>query len=853
MSFVELSHTLLKEMQLTIINGEAVVRIQKRLSALIGIYEQNIPERYRDLLANASFSGTSYNERISWTTEVFSEQPKRLSELSGEQREHYEQILADAMRTYSSVFSKAQNDVRELIVAAITYHSPDTIFCANDRCVITEWGMSPHNLANLVQLPYSMELSSDGACNIAKSTETANVNVDDVKDKKSNEESTDVSAGGPGGENTYVHQFDNSDKGTSTSASHKVASAESTGNRTSRNSSKDKKEKKSSFFAQFKNRLKYLIISLLFFVLLLLFAGILVNACSSPMHSVKPVTPGITEDDVVLSDDSLSYVVANRLLLILTEPGADIEEFVGDFRKIYSDEDVYILSNPDSIIRRITLTIPESEREQMREKLPRQFKKYGLEVIPETMYNTSVIPNDPAISDGDKRWYFDMCNVFDAWDVTMGSEDIVVAVIDDGFDLSHSEIQGKIVNPYNAVLHNRNVFPSKSGHGMHVAATAVGLANNGTGICGVAPECKLMPIQVGDENGMMASSAVLDAVIYAINQGADVVNMSLGMSFGPFVQFVPQYMQRNIRANAFLQEERVWKHLFNIAKERNVTFVLAGGNENILIGLDPMTRSSNTIRVSAVQPSKYKADFSNYGDYSTVSAPGVNIYNAVPNERYTFMNGTSMASPIVAGGCALLKSVDKNLTTAELTQILRKTGIPSPSDVGPIVNFAHALNGEDELPVVDECEEINKRYNELIAEIEKLKREHPECIHTPDTMTIPEDVTLDLLQGRWKSTTSLYNEQEEEVVLYFTFNGTSQARLDAVEPDGSVFSARLNVVVSNNEIHIDQIEPASNPNNPVSYSMYRFILKPDKNRHAEGFGENKSNKANTINFKLIRI
>lgn len=561
------------------------------------------------------------------------------------------------------------------------------------------------------------------------------------------------------------------------------------------------------------------------------------------------MAPDLDSSQVVLSSDSLRYVASNRLLLLITNKETTIDEFEKAFHQKYNDEQ-YILSNPDTIVGRVTLTLPAKEREAMEEKLPNEFAKFGLVVIPETIYKNSYESNDPDLGDSNKRWYFEECAVFDAWDVTMGSENIVVAIIDDGFDLNHPELQGKIVKPYNAVYHTSNVTPSPSGHGTHVAATAVGNADNNLGICGIAPKCKLMPIQVGDSQGTMTTSAILDAVVYAISNGADVVNMSLGMSFGPFVQFAPLYIQKNFRANMFLQEERVWEHLFNIAHQHNVTFVLAGGNENCLIGLDPMQRSQNTIKVSAVQPDETKASFSNYGDMSTVSAPGVRIFNAIPGNRYTYMDGTSMAAPIVTGGCALLKSRDSNLSVTDLTQILRQTGKQGPSNVGPIVNFAKALNTE--YYDSDDCEAINERYLELLNELEELRRNHPGCIQKPDTMSIPENISVEQLTGRWKSTTTLINEQEQDVVIYFTFNGTSIAKLDIIEPNGDDYSANLNISISNDQVYIDQTEPARNSSTGKGYNPYKFVLKPNPNRKANGNAKNKVESANMFTFNLIK-
>ena len=565
---------------------------------------------------------------------------------------------------------------------------------------------------------------------------------------------------------------------------------------------------------------------------------------------VNPISPDIQKEDIVLSEDSLRYIAKDRIIVILTDDNANVEAFAKDFRSKYSDETKYGLSSPDSLVKKLTITLPADERVKLMEELPAQFAEYGLIVIPETMYKNNDVSNDPALQDGEKRWYFDECSIFEAWNTTMGNEDIVVAIIDDGFDLSHPELEGKVVNPFNAVTHDRNVFPSMTGHGTHVASTAIGNANNSIGSAGVAPGCMFMPIQVGDRNGNMSTSAILDAVIYAINNKADVVNMSLGMYFGPFVQFVPLYIQKNLRDNVFLEEQRVWDHIFSVARQNNVTFVLAAGNENVLVGLDPMQRSANTIKVSATLPDKHKANFSNYGDLSTVSAPGVRIYNAIPHNGYTYMDGTSMAAPIVTGACALLKSQDPSYSVNTLAQVLRETGTASLSDVGPIINLAKALNGEVR-DVGDECAEISRRYAELLAELEAIRREHPDCIQTPDTLSLPDDFTINNLVGRWKSTTTLFNSSDEEVVLYFTFDGTSQGRLDIVEPSGEICSANLEVVVEGENVNIDQLTPAEGTTK--NYNPYQFVLKPGMDRKAVGRAKNKVEVANIFKFNLIRI
>ncbi len=871
MRTIELSTTTLKSYNLTLCDGKAVIRNQNRINGLIGVRNSLIPNKYHGLLAKATFVGNMVNESIIWTTDIFSGEPTPLSELNDELHSKYLGILNEGLKAYANAFKKAEDGVKDLLYAAITYSSEDAVYCADEKVVITEWGMSKKGDAKPIGMPVEIDDYSnekDYSNNNEESLPVSNPNSDeDVENTKEpadppTEESskepdsldTLQPSKTPERQNDRGDVDNNSETGQNPALGNEPDTTESKPNVEDTSETNNTSENSNGGTGQSggtgdkKKRWPWLLLLLLLAAAAILLS-LLLRGCSS--SSIEPTTPGIDSTQVVLSKDSLRYVANNRLLILLTKEGATIEAFEKSFRQHYRDDKKYILSNPDTVIKRLTLTLPVEERDKLEEKLPSEFADFGLVVIPETMYKGAYQSNDPDLGDSNKRWYFDECAIFDAWEVTMGSDNIVVAIIDDGFDLNHAELKGKVTKPYNAVYHSSNVTPSPSGHGTHVAATAVGHADNNTGIAGVAPKCKFMPIQVGDAQGNMATSAILDGVIYAINNGADVVNMSLGMAFGPFVQFAPLYIQKNFRANMFLQEERVWNHLFNIARQHNVTFVLAGGNENCLIGMDPMQRSPNTIKVSAVQPDKQKAFFSNYGDMSTVSAPGVRIYNAIPGDRYTFMDGTSMAAPIVTGGCALLKSKDTNLTVTELAQILRQTGVSSPSDVGPIVNFARALNAEPN--DVDDCSKINERYQELLAELEKLKRENPGCIQSPDTLSIPEDASVDKLLGRWKSTTSLYNEQEEEVVIYFTFNGSSTARLDIVEPNGSIYSAGLAVSISNDQVFIDQTEPARSSVSGKGYNPYRFVLKPGSNRKAEGNAKNKVEIANIFNFNLIKI
>lgn len=823
----ELSVSNVRDFKLTICEGRVVVRSASRINGLIGVRNDLIPSQFHGLLASPIFSGAGNTEEVIWASDVFKTTPKRLSELSDSEKSFYSNLLSEALAAYAKVFEHAEDDVKKLIYSAITYPTEHSVFCGDERVVLTEWGMEPIDGSKAFGMPYGKDLQNEGL-EIKHDIEESVISQDASEEIVSESKVENVDSEIP---DNVVEEI-------------------------------TKETTEGNTIKKRPNWWMWLLGILL--VIGVIIMCILANSCSSPMKTVLDVTPEMGKGDVVLSKDSINYVAGNRLMLMLTDESSTIEDFVVAFRKDFPDDKKYILSNPDSLLRRITLTLPSTERDILEEQLPVKYSQFGLIVVPDAIYTTSSITNDPDLRVQDKRWYFDECGVFDAWDTTMGDENIVVAIIDDGFDLDHGELRGRAYKPFNAVNHTNQITPSPGGHGTHVASTAIGNADNGEGIAGIAPKCKFMPIQVGDINGNMSSSAIIDGVLYAISNGADVVNMSLGMYFGPNVQYMPIFMQNNIRNYYFKQEEQMWNQIFSLARQNNVTFVLAGGNENILIGIDPMSRSNNTIKVSAVGSQRDKANFSNYGDLSTVSAPGVHIYNAIPGNSYTFMDGTSMAAPIVTGGCALLKSKDNTLSPNEIANILRTTGNQSIGFVGPTVNFANALRETDDgdeadsndfasLPINDECSEVNRRYNELLAELEQIKREHPGCIQQPDTMAIPVNVTPEKLSGRWKSTTSIQNSSNEEVVIYFTFNGTNNGRLDIVEPSGNRFTAPLSIKTSNDIIYINQSSPATSNNSATQYAPYKFVIRPNRHRQAEGKANNKVESLNVFNFSLVRI
>jgi hypothetical protein len=131
-----------------------------------------------------------------------------------------------------------------------------------------------------------------------------------------------------------------------------------------------------------------------------------------------------------------------------------------------------------------------------------------------------------------------------------------------------------------------------------------------------------------------------------------------------------------------------------IAAKHNSTIVVAAGNDNVLAGIDALQRPELIATVSAVGKNNQnygKADFSNYGHYSTISAPGVGIYSSIGKNDYAAMDGTSMAAPIVTGAIALMKSLNGTLTTKQIICILQNTGLPTQGNIGKLIQLDKAL------------------------------------------------------------------------------------------------------------------------------------------------------------------
>lgn len=288
---------------------------------------------------------------------------------------------------------------------------------------------------------------------------------------------------------------------------------------------------------------------------------------------------------------------------------------------------------------------------------------------------TTEIPNDPYFS---QMWGMEKIQGPTAWNKAKGNNNIKVAVIDSGVDYNHQDLSGHIENGYN-FFNGTSDSQDECGHGTHVAGTIGALTNNNIGVVGVNWNVKILAIKsMGQYNGECQGddSIIIQAIHYAVDNGAKVINMSLG-GYSPC---------------------GIFQEAVDYARNANVSVIVAAGNGvSGGIPVDASTSSpancNGTFVVGATTQSDQRASFSNYGSIVKISAPGVSIISTWPQNQYESLNGTSMATPHVAGAAGLLLSINPNLSPDEVKNILVSNAdtISTDRPIGPRLNLARAV------------------------------------------------------------------------------------------------------------------------------------------------------------------
>jgi len=230
-----------------------------------------------------------------------------------------------------------------------------------------------------------------------------------------------------------------------------------------------------------------------------------------------------------------------------------------------------------------------------------------------------------------KQWALMSLGIADLWQVTMGSEEVLVAILDTGIDKDHEDLVGKVKAEVNFT--DSQTANDIHGHGTHLAGI-IAAEKNTIGIVGLAPDCRLLSAKVADDRGRCEVADLVEGIIWAVDNGARVINISI-----------------EIREASEDLEAAI-----NYAWDHGALIVAAAGNGGTQEPVYP-AYYKNCIAVTAIREDNNLSPLSNTGGWVDLAAPGYKIYSTLPGNDYGLETGTSFASAHVSGIAALLFSL----------------------------------------------------------------------------------------------------------------------------------------------------------------------------------------------------
>jgi serine protease len=275
-------------------------------------------------------------------------------------------------------------------------------------------------------------------------------------------------------------------------------------------------------------------------------------------------------------------------------------------------------------------------------------KQPGVTSVTPSVTYKSLATGDPKKAGMYHLNYIDIDNALEL----AGEHEVTVAVIDTGMDIKHLELKNQVLPPYSVM--NPAGQPILDIHGTHVAGIIAAEQDNGIGGHGVNPNAKILPIDVFSGGFYTSDYTIAEGILYAISKNVDVINMSLGGS----------------------QESPILAEAVKKAIDAGITIVAAAGN-NYGESISYPAAYEGVISVSATNHKDELAEFSSYGSFVDIAAPGEAVYNSLydpyKGSSFGYLSGTSMASPVVAGVASLLLSKYPDLKPFEVEAILKMT------------------------------------------------------------------------------------------------------------------------------------------------------------------------------------
>ncbi|BAZ67196.1 MAG: S8 family serine peptidase [Pelatocladus maniniholoensis HA4357-MV3] len=385
---------------------------------------------------------------------------------------------------------------------------------------------------------------------------------------------------------------------------------------------------------------------------------------------------------------------------------------------------------------------------------------------------------------GGNNWGADLVKAPETWAQGYTGKGVVVAVLDTGVDYNHQDLSSNIWTNSKEIAGNgkdddgngyiddyygwnfdgnNNSTLDVYGHGTHVSGTIAGV-NNGYGVTGIAYDSKIMPVKVLDDEGSGSNSTIASGIYYAVDNGADVINLSLGGG----------------RFNDTLQKA------IEYASNKGVIVVMAAGNDGGSQPAYPARYADKYgIAVGAVDQNKNIADFSNRAganQLTYVTAPGVNVYSTLPGNEYALYSGTSMAAPHVAGVVALMLSANPNLSDAQIRQILAETSGNtttqaanySESSTSITENKTHSLSYDTNMSAISSFDNITSTWSRSYINRDIVtSASNPNSTNENHNNTLPNSSAWTQFWHDYKNSvigdnstsTSNYNDSETESII----------------------------------------------------------------------------------------
>ncbi|MFS0674955.1 S8 family serine peptidase [Ornithinibacillus sp. 179-J 7C1 HS] len=321
--------------------------------------------------------------------------------------------------------------------------------------------------------------------------------------------------------------------------------------------------------------------------------------------------------------------VLNRQIIIKAKEDFNPADFQVELIEVLKEQGLYLVKVPDNKDYKLVLyQLNEAETVEMAE--------------PDYERHTTFYRHDPYMT---MQWYLEPIGMFNAWDITRGSTDVTIAVLDTGVNASHPDLVGRVLDGYDFINDDNDPLDDQ-GHGTFVAGVIAANANR-MGPVGINHQSRILPVKIMNENGEASIYDVVEGIYYAIEQNVDIINMSYRAT-----------------QSSSIEREAIVK-----AYKEGITLIGAAGNDSKADKVYPAAYNE-VIAVTAADEDGSIAEYSNFGTWVDIMAPGTDIIGTNQEGTYSVGSGTSFAAPVVSGIASLLLSKNPDLSPSQIKWFL---------------------------------------------------------------------------------------------------------------------------------------------------------------------------------------